>query len=145
MSVAQVDCIQCGIPFEVRTEYFQKYGPDPRCFDCVIHTECHDCGCGLRLLPSRYQELGGDPVVCMDCDEASSTTRRANEKTSFWYGLTPGEKIVFPGVVLVFVASIGLLITEPQVTTDNVGRALATCTLLAAWIIHRGKKNNPNT
>ncbi|ELZ12108.1 hypothetical protein C478_10928 [Natrinema thermotolerans DSM 11552] len=147
MSVAKVECNQCGRTFEVNTEYFQKYGSDPFCPDCLIHTDCENCGRGLRLRPSRYQELGGDPIICSQCDQRSKPqgTRREKKKTSFWYGLTPGEKIIFPVVVLVGIGALLSMFVYPDVTGEQVGSAIGACFLLTFWMISRGEKNNPNT
>ncbi len=152
MSVAEVECTQCGRGFEVDTTYFQTYGTDPFCPDCLIHTECHDCGRGLRLQPSRYGELGGDPVICTDCGQSRPSHRenappaaRPAAKPSFWHGLTIGEKILFPIVVLVGIASVFALVWYPEVTARNVGSLIAGCVILMFWLLARGEKNTPNT
>lgn len=142
MSVAQVECNRCQRTFDVSTEYFQKYGSDPFCGDCIVHTECKRCGCGLRLQPSRYQELGGDPLVCTNCNQQVDSSQAG--KTSFWYGLTTGEKIVFPIVIVVGLMSLLVLYTEPNAPAEQVGKVVGICLFFSFWIVHRGEKN-PNT
>lgn len=147
MSVADVSCTKCGTPFQVKTDYFQKFGTDPLCQDCVIHTECQSCKRGLRLLPSRYQELGGDPVVCKGCEDVSQTTSTTTRSSgsSFWSGLSIGEKIVFPLLVVAFVGILGVA-AYAEMNGGNVDTPLLLPILvLLYWTYRRGKKNSSGT
>ncbi|APX95499.1 hypothetical protein SAMN05421809_0633 [Natronorubrum daqingense] len=143
MSIAQVECTRCEHSFEVDTEYFRRYGADPFCADCLIHTVCYQCNRGLRLQPSRYQELNGDPVVCTDCDPQPEIEppRAPTETPSFWQGLTTGEKVLFPLVVLIGLVAIGATLVDPATPTTDVSRVVATCAIIAVWIYSRGRKN----
>lgn len=110
MSSADVNCGKCGKQFRVSAEYFQRYGEDPYCHDCLIHTECRHCGKGLRIQPSRYQELGGEPVSCTDCSASTGGNGRSSD-TWFWHGLTEGEKLIFPVLALLFIGALGIVAT----------------------------------
>ncbi|WP_224338219.1 hypothetical protein [Haloprofundus halobius] len=143
MSTASVSCTKCGQQFDVKTEYFQKFGSDPFCQDCLIHTECQSCKRGLRLQPSRYKELGGDPVVCTDCDQgiSSSTTAGSSSGTSFWSGLTIGEKIVFPILLIAFVGILGIAAFAEMNGGSVETPLLLPILILLYWTYRRGKKN----
>jgi len=147
MSTASVSCTKCGTQFDVKTEYFQKFGSDPFCQDCLIHTECQSCNRGLRLQPSRYKELGGDPIVCTDCDQganATATTAESSSGTSFWSGLSIGEKIVFPILLIAFIGTLGLA-AFAEVNGGSVETPLLLPILiLLYWTYRRGKKNSAN-
>jgi len=147
MSTASVSCTQCGEQFEVKTEYFEKFGSDPFCQDCVIHTECQSCNRGLRLQPSRYKELGGDPVVCTDCDQAgsTSTSTESSSSGSFWSGLSIGEKIVFPILLIAFVGLLGLAIMAKMYGGNVETPLLLPLLLLLYWTYRRGKKNSSSS
>jgi len=143
MSTARVTCTGCQKEFDVPTEYFQKFGREPYCRDCLIHTECQSCGDGLRIQPSRFQELGGDPVVCTGCqstDESSSTMA----SRTFWAGLSTGEKIVFPILLVVLVVALGLVANSAMNGGDPSGAGLTGVLILLYWTYRRGRKNRPN-
>lgn len=144
MGVANVTCTKCGVNFEVDTKYFQIFGEDPFCQNCLIHTKCQSCDRGLRLEPSRYKELGGDPIVCVDCDDV--TPEPSNEKgtgsSSFWSGLTIGEKIVFPVLLAAFVG-LGSLAMFAEMNGGEVSTPLlGGLFFLLYWTYRRGKKNS---
>jgi hypothetical protein len=163
MGQADVTCTKCGTAFQVDTRYFQIFGEEPFCQDCLIHTECHSCGRGLRLQPSRYQELGGDPVVCTDCDsgqpggsqtppstsetstQQSSTSTPPTTQTSsdgtFWSGLTIGEKIVFPVLLAAFLGMVGLALLANANGGEFSSPAIGGVGFLLFWLYRRGKKN----
>ncbi|WP_324663925.1 hypothetical protein [Haloarcula sediminis] len=152
MGQADVNCIKCDKNFQVDTRYFQKFGEDPVCRDCAIHTECQSCSRGLRLAPSRYQELGGDPVICTDCDQQPSAPSAAQAQQSrpssaqsssggsFWTGLSIGEKIVFP---VLFVALVGMAYLElfANLNGDAFTTPIAGVTVLLVWLYRRGRKH----
>lgn len=144
MSSAAVSCTRCGTRFEVETAYFQTYGNDPFCQDCLIHTACQSCGRGLRLQPSRYQELGGDPVVCTDCDGAAARTPTNDSLSngSFWTGLSFGEKVAFPVLLVAFVGILGTA-AYAEMNGGNVDAPiLLPILILLYWTYRRGKKNS---
>jgi len=151
MGKASVNCTKCGKGFEVDTRYFQIFGEDPFCQDCLIHTECQSCGRGLRLQPSRFQELGGDPIICTDCGQQSSSSSssprqqsqssaQSSSTGSFWSGLSFGEKVVFP---LLFVALLGMswLALVANLNGGEFSGPIAGVTFLLIWLHRRGKKN----
>lgn len=162
MGQADVTCTKCGTPFQVDTRYFQVFGEEPFCQDCLIHTECQSCGRGLRLQPSRYQELGGDPVVCTDCDGGqsgaastgpstsgtaptrSSTSGTSSTQTSsgrFWSGLSIGEKIVLPILLAAFLGMVGLALLANANGGEFSSPAIGGVGFLLFWLYRRGRKN----
>ncbi|ACV47966.1 MULTISPECIES: hypothetical protein [Halomicrobium] len=163
MGQADVTCTKCGTAFQVDTRYFQIYGEEPFCQDCLIHTECQSCGRGLRLQPSRYQELGGNPVVCTDCDggqpavstsqtstSGAPSTRSSASGTSstqtstsgtFWSGLSIGEKIVFPILLAGFVGMVALALLANANGGEFASPAIGGVGFLLFWLYRRGKKN----
>lgn len=143
MSSAQVTCANCDKRFEVDTRYFRKFGDDPFCRDCLIHTECQSCNRGLRLEPSRYQELGGDPVACTDC--AQQSRAGSSERRSFWAGLTVGEKIVFPILLIAFLGLGGLALYVETNGGETSVPLLSGILILLYWTYRRGKKNAPGS
>jgi len=143
MSTANVSCTKCGKQFEVKTEYFQKFDSDPFCQDCLIHTECQSCNRGLRLEPSRYKELGGDPIICTDCDKgSSSTTSTGSSGSSFWSGLSIGEKIVFPILLVAFIGILSIAIFANMNGGNVETPLLLPILILLYWTYRRGKKNS---
>jgi len=142
MSTADVSCTNCGKDFEVQTEYFQKFGSEPYCQNCLVHTECQSCGQGLRLQPSRYKELGGDPVVCTDCQPSQSDSSSSSSGSTFWSGLSTGEKIVFPILLVAFLGVGGLAAYTAINGGDPEGTGLLGISILLYWTYRRGKKNS---
>lgn len=144
MSMASVSCTKCGTQFEVKTEYFQKFGSDPFCQDCLIHTECQSCKRGLRLQPSRYKEIGGDPVICTDCEKETSAATASESPTSgtFWSGLSIGEKIVFPILLVAFIGLLGISALAGMSDINVDAPLLLPLLLLLYWTYRRGKKNS---
>ncbi|MDS0283487.1 hypothetical protein [Haloarcula onubensis] len=153
MGQANVNCIKCDKDFQVDTRYFQIFGEDPICRDCAIHTECQSCNRGLRLAPSRYQELGGGPVICTDCDQQPSaspaaqgqqnrsSSARSSSGGSFWTGLSIGEKIVFP-LLLAALLGMGWLALSAELNGGEFSGPIAGVTVLLVWLHRRGKKNS---
>lgn len=131
-SEVNVSCSKCGESFYVKTRYFNLYGEEPFCQDCRVHTQCNSCNKGLRLMPSRYRELGGDPVVCISCAKENTTDR----SKSFWNGLSIGEKIVFPICLAILGFNILLMATGAE-----SGFLTLSALLIAVWIYQRGKRN----
>lgn len=144
MSTADVSCTNCGKQFNVKTEYFQKFGSDPYCQNCLIHTECNSCDRGLRLQPSRYRELGGEPVICTNCEQDASTTTTAesHSRSSFWSGLSIGEKIVFPILLVGVVGLLSMLVLAEINGGEASAPILLPMTILLYWTYRRGKKNS---
>ena len=152
MGKANVNCIKCNKNFQVDTRYFQIFGEDPICRDCAIHTECQSCSRGLRLAPSRYQELGGGPVICNDCDQqpsassasqgqqSGSSSAQSSSSGSFWTGLSIGEKIVFP-LLLAALLGMGWLELFANLSGDAFNTPIAGVTFLLIWLYRRGSKN----
>jgi hypothetical protein len=125
-----VSCTNCGSEFLIRPWYFRKFGDEPFCSDCLAHTECANCGTGLRLLYSRFNEFGGNPVFCTDCGATES------QDSWFWDGLSIGEKIVFPVGVLLLLLNVWLLMNG---ASDDVLALPAL--VITGWIYIRGKRN----
>jgi hypothetical protein len=125
-----VSCVQCGENFSTHPRYFEKFGHEPVCNDCLVHTECSNCGTGLRLSHSRFSELGGNPVVCTDCSASES------QGTWFWHGLTIGEKIVFP-------IAAGLLAFNVLLAVNGASDSFLALPALVftGWIYRRGRRN----
>lgn len=138
MSTASVTCSNCGKQLELNTGYFKKYGEDPFCQDCLIHTECNSCGRGLRLEPSRYKELGGDPVICTDC-EPSQTTSSSRSGVTFWSGLSSGEKILFLVVLIALLGRGSYIALTSMNGGATEGGGLLGLTLILYWISRRGR------
>lgn len=143
MSTASVSCTNCGKQFNVKTEYFQKFGSDPYCQDCLIHTECNSCNRGLRLQPSQYRELGGEPVVCATCgqDASSPTTTESRSGESFWSGLSIGEKIIFPILLVAIVGLLAVVVLIEGSGGEASAPILLPMLILLYWTYRRGKKN----
>lgn len=150
MPSVDVNCQQCGKGFSVDTEYFEMFGRDPYCQDCLIHTKCKSCGRPLRLEPSKYHQLGGDPVICQQCAQAEKQASSNDEVSSnggwlqgtFWGGLTIGEKIVFPLLILVLVGILGALAMAEMGGQDaDAGIIPAGLLVLIYWTYRRGNKN----
>lgn len=144
MSTASVSCTNCGDQFNVKTEYFQKFGSDPYCQDCLIHTECNSCNRGLRLQPSQYRELGGEPVTCTSCAQGapSTTTTKSRSGGSFWSGLSIGEKIIFPILLVAIVGLLAVVILVEGSGGDASAPILLPMLILLYWTYRRGKKNS---
>lgn len=136
MSVAKVECNHCKRTFEVDTEYFQKYGSDPFCADCLVHSECEACGRGIRLQPSKYRELGGEPLVCADCSQQtrSSQTQQLSENDSSSNKLTTGEKIVSWIAALVAGGLLFVALINPEIQINQVGPVIATCVIVIIMV-----------
>lgn len=147
MSTANVSCTNCGKQFEVKTNYFQKFGSDPYCQDCLIHTECNACNRGLRIQPSQYRELGGEPVVCTTCEQgtASTPTPEPQSGGSFWSGLSIGEKIVFPILSVAIVGLIAVMLLVESNGGEASAPILLPMVLLLYWTYRRGKKNRTDS
>lgn len=163
MGIATVNCNMCGVGMELDTKYFRVFGEEPFCRDCLVHTRCRECNDGLRLQPSKYQDLGGDPVVCASCGggssrERSGGTQRTSESTTttvenrssstsskgrtFWAGLTPGEKVVFPlAILLLGFLLLGLARVEANGGTADAGIWPAFLLIIIVWTYWRGRKN----
>lgn len=144
MSTASVSCTNCEKQFNVKTEYFQKFGSDPYCQDCLIHTECNSCNRGLRLQPSQYRELGGEPVICASCGQgaSSTTTTESHSGGSFWSGLSLGEKIVFPLLSVAIVGLLAVVILIEGTGGEASAPILLPMIILLYWTYRRGKKNS---
>jgi hypothetical protein len=134
----QVDCTACGDSFQVATEYFEVFGSDPFCEDCLIHTNCNSCKKGLRLEPSDYREIGGEPVHCKDCGVPEQ------KQTTFWDGLSIGEKIVFPLLILftAAVAIVGSLYVLRGGSPEPVAKIGVPALGLTLWTYSRGIENS---
>lgn len=154
MSTATVECKKCGKQFEVKTKYFRIFGDDPYCPDCLIHTTCNRCDKGLRLKPSRYQELGGDPIYCTDCADQAKSTTQANTTSgstsggdsllsgTFWEGLTFGEKSVFPVLLALNIIVFGYFGWAAYRGVEiDAGVIPAGLFFLLLWTYYRGRKN----
>lgn len=147
MPEVDVNCQNCNKEFSVDTEYFEIFGKDPYCQNCLIHTKCQSCERPLRIQPSQYQRVGGDPVVCTQCGQieqskrsSPSDTRKSNN--SFWNGLTIGEKIVFPILILIFVGLMAFLaLAEIRGYDVSAGILPPSLLILIYWTYRRGKKN----
>ncbi|WP_236995979.1 hypothetical protein [Natronorubrum daqingense] len=81
--------------------------------------------------------------MCTDCDPQPEIEppRAPTETPSFWQGLTTGEKVLFPLVVLIGLVAIGATLVDPATPTTDVSRVVATCAIIAVWIYSRGRKN----
>ena len=151
-------CQRCGRELYVRSNYIDKYDSNVYCQDCRIHTECNNCGRGLRLRPSRYQRLGGDPLICEYCNQnhqgrecrksreqqQSQQIKVENKDPIFWAGLRGWERVVFILLVILFLSyPLGYL----QFGTDAL-RAGFPLILAHLYITHKlhkkGKENAPS-
>jgi hypothetical protein len=157
MSRVEADCGRCGVTERIDSTYFRVFGDDFYCEDCLIHTRCQRCQGGLRLRPSRYQNLGGDPVVCSDCGSSATSSQSTptgsgaappettqstpSGSSSFWDGLTRGEKVVFPILLLLFLGYGSIAVLGAQNGADIDGTPLAGLLILLVWTYRRGKKN----
>ena len=144
MPSVDVNCQKCGTEFSVDTEYFEVFGKDPFCQDCLIHTKCQSCDRPLRLEPSEYQRVGGDPVTCKQCEQTHQQTSSNGGflQGTFWEGLSTGEKIVFPILVVLLVTVLGFLaLAAKQGYNTDAGIVPAGLLFLTYWTYRRGKKN----
>lgn len=144
MSVAAVTCENCGTEFEVETSYFQVFGRDPYCRDCLVHTRCRSCDRGLRLEPSDHEAVGGDPVWCTDCGHPAQSQSPGTGLLAgtFWEGLTLGEKVVFPVLAILLLAILGYL-TQAGIQGQEADAGIIPVGLLIllGWTYRRGKRN----
>lgn len=72
-------CSGCGDQLAISGEYRALFGDTPFCQDCVVHTACQSCSTGLRVKPARFEELGGDPIVCRACAEAAESEQSGSQ------------------------------------------------------------------
>lgn len=138
MPTAEVQCTKCGKHFNIPTNYFQRYGEQPFCDDCLVHTQCQNCGKGLRLQPSKYREVGGEPVVCTTCAPDGGSS---NGGKWFWHGLTNGEKVIFPILVVLFIGALSLAAAAEMSGGEAGGFALTGLLVLILWTYSRGRRN----
>ena len=84
MSRVQVRCRNCGRVSEVDSQYFQVFGDDFFCENCLVHTQCASCDRGLRISPEEFQSLGGDPLYCKGCSQNRRIQKNneSNEKNT---------------------------------------------------------------
>ncbi|WP_380679166.1 DnaJ domain-containing protein [Salinigranum sp. GCM10025319] len=125
-----VSCTNCETTFSIQPEYVRKFGDEPFCSDCLVHTECATCGTGLRILHSKFNELGGNPVFCTNCGATESRS------SWFWDGLSIGEKIVFPIAVCLLLFNLWLLMNG---ASDDILAFPAL--VVTGWVYLRGKRN----
>jgi nitrate reductase NapE component len=84
--------------------------------------------------------LGGDPVICGDCERDQHSTT-ATGSLSFWSGLTVGEKIVFPILSVAFVGLLAAVALSAANGGDPEAPILLPILLLLYWTYRRGKSN----
>ena len=78
--VELAECTICGSSLYSRSE--MVYGNEPHsiyCTDCVVDTECIECGTPLRITVEQYEAVDKQPL-CTSCGEGATTDTQESAK-----------------------------------------------------------------